>query len=311
MACPKKFSDLHKNLDDAFKKDFCSGAVNVEIKQGYDAGSFANGSMTMKVNHNPLTGGVNSNLECKSTLGADWGPCAGAVATESINDAGLYKVKVEKSAACGSKVTYDTDIDIAGHCLKKANLDFAYACEKLNMGLKVAQADGACAAPTNVNAHAVFAAAGCHNLGLNLDYNVKSGAVSHHVKYNTGCNQGNISVGLQDAQNTSLCYSHALNKPVNMLGFGTLNLSNAHIKADYGINSGKYGAAICLEGNYQIGAFKTTGYKMYYNPINGDFKEMHKFKVTDALTATFGYSSNAHKGILSDASMGASLSFSV
>jgi len=311
MACPKKFADLHKNLDDAFNKDFCSGAFNVEIKQGFNAASFANGSITMKVNHNPLTGGVSSNLEGKTTLGPDCGAAAGTVVTRSINDAGLFKCKIEKSAASGAKVTYDTDLDLASKSFKKANLDFAYGCDKLAMGVKVAQADGACAAPTNINAHAVFAAAGCHNLGVNLDYNMKSGAVSHHFKYNTSCNQGNISLGLKDTQNTALCYTHAVNKPVNILNFGTFHLKNAHIKADYGINSGKYGAGVCLEGSYQFGAFNTTATKMYYNPISGDFKEMHKFKVTDALTANFGWSSNAHKGLFSDASLGASLSFSV
>merc|ERR1712048_1309970 len=100
-------------------------------------------------------------------------------------------------------------------------------------------------------------------------------------------------------------------KKIRLGPFGSMNVNNVHAKADYGIKSGKYGVVLCSEGSYALGDFKTAPTKTVYNPITGDFKESHKFKITDALSATVAFASNAHNGIFSNASMGATLNFSV
>lgn len=311
MACPKKFADLHKGLDDAFGKDFCHGAFNVEIKQGADAGDFGKGSLTMKVNHNPLTGGTNSNLEGKVTCGEGLGPLKDLVLTRSINDAGLVKVKAEKACSAGSKTTYDFDFDLNTKSNKKANLDILYGCDKATMGLKVVQGAGAIAAPTSVVANAV-AKINAHNFfGANVDYNLSNGAIGHHFKVTSNQHKAHVSVGLKDADNVGLYLTHHLDQPLCCGPFGTLNISKVHAKADYGIKAGSYGVNLCLEGKYALGDFNTIATKMAYNPLSGDFKESHKFAITPALSANVSFASNAHKGLFNNASMGATLNFSV
>jgi len=313
MACPKKFADLHKSCDDAFGKDFCHGAFNVEVKQAADAGDMAKGSITFKVNHNPLTGSTTSNCEAKATLGNSISESlSGIVVTRSLSGAGLLKNKYEYTCGAGSKTAYDFDFDLATKANKKGNFELTYGCNKAAIVLKVAQGEGVCAAPTTVNANAVVAAADDHRLGVNVDYNIASGAVSHAVKYNTGCPWlGNFSLGLANAENVSMCMSKPVGQELCIGPFGSMNVANIHAKADYGINSGKYGVALCAEGSYKLGDFKTGATKMVYNPVTGDFKESHKIKITDALSATVAFASNAHNGIFTNASMGATLNFSV
>merc|ERR1711990_947072 len=69
LANMPKFADLHKTLDDAFNKDFCHGAFNVEHKQAVDAGDMGAGSLTFKLNHNPIVGSTSGSLENKHTIG--------------------------------------------------------------------------------------------------------------------------------------------------------------------------------------------------------------------------------------------------
>jgi len=311
MSCPSKFADLHKSNDDAFKKDFCHGALNIQHKTGIDAGSLAKGDVTFKVNSNPKVGSTNSNLEVKVTIGDDFmglDKLKGLVVTRSVNDAGMCKQKFEKSCCAGSKLTYEHDFDLKTMSNKSASLNLDYGKDKLSCGLKLNQADGACAIPDALNASLV-ANAGKHNIGANFGYNLKSSAFDHHLKFKVNHDKGYAVVGLKNANNAEVLLSQNLGKDVCLGPFGSLSVNNAHVKSSYGINNGAWNADLCLEGNYQFGDFKTQAWKCSYNPKSGEYKESCKLKVSDCLAATVAWQTNAHTGFFKNAQLGAQLNF--
>jgi len=308
-----KFADLHKNLDDAFNKDFIHGQVNVEHKQAYDAADMAKGATTFKLSHNPIVGSNTASVEVKSTCGSNvlgLGCLDGLVVNEKYTD-GMINMKFEKACSAGSKWTYDFDYDWNKQACNKANLNIDYANANATVGLKLSQSgEGAlCSVPANVNAHVTTAMAG-HNLGCNVNYNTGSSAVDHHLKFKLNHGQGYAVVGLKNANDSELLCSQKVGKDICLGPFGNYTLNDAHIKLNYALDSGKYGAQMANEGNYNFGDFKAS-VKQAYDLINGDYKESMKFAVTDSLTATISHKHNPNKGFLKDLQVGASLNFSL
>lgn len=308
-----KFADLHKNLDDAFNKDFNHGKVNIEHKQAYDGDAMAKGTCTFKISHNPIVGANTSSVECKSTLGSNFFGLScleGVVVNEKYSD-GLVNLKVEKACSAGSKWTYDFDYDWNKSSCNKANLALDYANANATVGLKLSQSgEGAmCSVPGNVNANVTTAMAG-HNLGCNVNYNTGSGAIDHHLKFKLNHGQGYAVVGLKNANDSEVLCSQKVGKDICLGPFGSVKLNDVHVKFNYGMDSGKYGAQMANEGSYNFGDCNAN-FKQSYDLINGDYKESMKFKVTDSLTANISHKHNPHKGFLKDLQLGASLNFSM
>jgi len=308
-----KFADLHKNLDDAFNKDFVHGKVNIEHKQAYDAADMCKGSTTFKISHNPIVGSNTSSFETKSTMGNNFfglGCLDGMVINEKYTD-GMINMKFEKACGAGSKWTYDFDYDWNKSACNKANLNIDYANANATVGLKLSQAgEGAiCSVPGNVNAHVTTAMAG-HNLGCNVNYNTASGAIDHHLKFKLNHGQGYAVVGLKNANESEVLCNQKVGKDICLGPFGSCKLNDFHMKLNYSLDSGKYGAQVANEGSYTFGDFNGS-FKQSYDVINGDYKESFKFKVTDSLSATIAHKHNPNKGFLKDLQMGASLNFSL
>jgi len=311
MSCPSKFADLHKSNDDAFKKDFCHGAFNIHHKNKFDAGNYATGECTFKVNSNPKVGSSNSSLEVKATCGDDvlgFSGLKGMVVTKSINDAGLVKHKFEKSCSDFSKTSYEFDWDLNTQSNKTGVLDCTFGKDKLSAGLKVNQGAGVCGIPDSASLNLV-AAAGNHNIGANFDYNIKSSAFGHHLKCKVNHDKGYAVVGLKNANDAEVLLTQNVNKSLCFGPFGSLAVSNAHVKTTYGVNNGSWDAAVAMEGTYKFGDFQTQAWKAAYNPKTGDYKESCKVKVSDSLSATIGWQGNCHSGFFKNAQMGAQLNF--
>jgi len=312
MPCPSKFADLHKCNDDAFKKDFCHGAFNIQHKSKFEGGSMANGECTFKINSNPKVGSSNSNVECKSTFGEDvFGlNMKGLVLTEKISDSGVVSMKWEKGCPKGGpKITYEHDWDFPNKCNKTASLKIDVpGKEKLNASFKLNQGGGVCSTPDSASLN-VVAAAGNHNIGANFDYNIKSSAFGHHLKCKVNHDKGYAVVGLKNANDAEVLLTQNVNKSICFGPFGSLAVSNAHVKTTYGVNNGSWDAAVAMEGTYKFGDFQTQAWKAAYNPKTGDYKESCKVKVSDSLSATIGWQGNCHSGFFKNAQMGAQLNF--
>lgn len=309
-----KFADLHKNLDDAFNKDFIHGQANLEHKQAYDAADMAKGSTTFKLNHSPVVGSTSSVVECKSTLGSNVFGLKfldGVVVTEKMSDKGGINMKFEKACCEGSKTTYDFDYDWASKACNKANLAFDYSNSKATLGLKLAQSgeSAMCSVPGKVSAH-VTGGLGAHNLGANLDYNVKSGALDHHLKFKLNHGKGYACVGMKNAENFQFLLSQKIGQDISFGPLGALHVRDGHVKSSYNIKDGSYAAALAWESDYNLGDWKC-GLKSTYNPLNGEFQESSNFKMNDALSAKISNKHNVHKGFLADFQIGAALNFSL
>lgn len=309
-----KFADLHKSVDDAFNKDFLHGKVNVEHKHKYDGGEMCSGTITYKLNHNPIVGSTSAVCEGKSTFGSNFFGMKfldGMVITDKYSD-NVMNMKFEKAcASSGSKFTYDYNYDWAKQSVDKTNFNIDYNTSAATLGLKVTQSgDMACAKiPGSVNAHVTTAMAG-HNLGCNVNYNVESGKVDHHLKFKVNHGQGYAVVGMKNANDTELLVAQKVGKSFTLGPFGEVNLKNCYAKASYSMKDGAYGVSTATEGDYTFGDFNST-FKQTYNPLNGEYKESMKFKVTDSMNATISHKTNAHDGWMKHIQFGAALNFSL
>lgn len=309
-----KFADLHKSLDDTFNKDFIHGKFNVEHKQAYDGGEMCSGSVTYKINHNPIVGSTSANLEGKTTVGSNfWGMkfMEGVVVTDTYSDSNM-KLKFEKTcASSGAKFSYDYNYDWSKQAVDNANLGIDYSNANATVGLKLNQSgEGACCkAPGSVNAHVTTAMAG-HNLGCNVNYNVGNGNVDHHLKFKLNHGQGYAVVGMKNANDTELLVAQSIGKDLCLGPFGGLSMKNVYGKVNYSLGNGEYGMNLATEGDYSFGDFKSS-FKQTYNPLNGEYKESMKFKVTDSMNATISHKTNAHDGFLKNIQLGAALNFSL
>jgi len=307
-----KFADLHKSLDDAFNKDFIHGQFNVEHKQKYDGGDLASGTVTYKINHNPIVGSTAASLEGKSTLAKNFlgiKCLEGVVVNETYSDHNM-KMKFEKAcASTGAKFSYDFNYDWAKQSCDKANLGIDYSNANATVGLKMSQAgEGACCkAPGTVNAHVTTAMAG-HNLGCNVNYNVGNGNIDHHLKFKLNHGQGYAVVGMKNANDTELLVSQSVGKNLCLGPFGSVNMKNAYGKVNYNLGNGEYGVGLVTEGDYSFGDFNSS-FKQNYNPLNGEYKESMTFKVTDSMNFTFSHKTNAHDGFLKNVQLGAAMKF--
>jgi len=309
-----KFADLHKSLDDAFNKDFIHGNFNVEHKQAYDGADMCNGTVTMKLNHNPIVGSTGATLEGKSTIAKNFLGLSfldGVAVTDTYSDNNM-KMKFEKNCtSSGAKFIYDYNYDWAKQSCDKANLGVDYSNANATVGLKMSQtgAGACCKAPGSVNAHVTTAMAG-HNLGCNVNYNLASGAIDHHLKFKLNHGQGYAVVGMKNANDTELLVAQSVGKELCLGPFGGLNMKNVYGKVNYSLGSGEYAASLATEGDYSFGDFKSS-FKQSYNPLNGEYKESMKFKVTESMSATVSHKTNAHDGFLKNVQLGAALNFSM
>ena len=134
-----KFADLHKSVDDAFNKDFVHGKVNIEHKQKYDGGEMCSGTVTYKLNHNPIVGSTSAVAEGKSTFGSNFFGMKfldGMVITDKYSD-NVMNMKFEKAcASSGSKFTYDYNYDWDKQSVNKTNFNIDYRCFSKNVDFR-------------------------------------------------------------------------------------------------------------------------------------------------------------------------------
>jgi len=308
MACPPKFNDLHKSADDCFNKDYVHGFFNLKLGQKYDSGSWGNGAITSKWNFNHHAAKSSTELEFKHNN--NYAAFPGSVTTKTINiDTGILKYKHELPVN-GGKIIVNSDFDTANNFnLKNNSFEFQTGRDRISASLKLNQAGGITNMFNSVNAQAVIGVTKGVNLAGDVNYNVKKGSISHHVKLVSTMNGANVSLNLKNAEDSEMVVSKAIGKSFSVCPSAAFNVKNIHAKAQYGIKSSEYGCQVAIDGNWDCGAWSTSKSTIAWDCKTNDAKFSDHVKLNDSLTGIFSLKTNFNDGFFKKCSVGMALNF--
>jgi len=309
MACPKKFSDLHKSVDDSFSKDYYAGVFNTKIANDYNMDKFGKGTMTSKLNF--VNNAPSSEIEFKHTYGGLFKQLEGLVVTKNIYSGNSdMKFKMEKSCKSGGKVSFTSNFDMNSYKLSKSELNIDYGKDKLTANLNVTPEDG-CMGLKSVGLNAVVAAAGNTHIGANVSYGLAKGNIDHHLKLVHTQNDIGVHVGLKNANDVE--FSLAIPRKGKFMDFYLFDLKseNLFLKNSYNMQTSDWGSKLSLEYSdcHCMGATFSKG-KLFFDFKNKDFGESWTIPVNDNLSVTTGYKSNV-SGFWDKMRLGTQMNFSL
>jgi len=316
MSCPPKFKDLHKAADDAFDKDFHSDCFNNKLSQKYCGGSLGSGSVTQKLNYKPSTGKPSAEFEFKHKMGTSHGKfLEGMDVTKTFSSGSdQMKLKMEKNcSSSGGKFTFETSLGAglgSGHfSFKKPSITFDLGKEKCTTQLNIKTLD-CFAGVESTSLNLVFAAGPAH-IGLSGCYGFEKGNIDHHVKLAKSANGLNFALGLKNANNLEMVLSKKLDCSQKLGGLCAWTITNAHLKSQYGINSGDWGSQLAVNyENASVAGLKFGSGKCKVDLKTLEYGERATIKVSDSLAFSFGAKSKLDANFFNNFKIGTSLAFS-
>jgi len=291
---PPKFKDLHKDVDDAFKKSFLSGCFNTKVSTDYNMENLGTGGITSKINFDTASGAPSSEMEFKHVHGPYFGKfLKGSVVTKTITDkSSIMKVKFEKSCNdCNVKLTANSNVDLSTGMPKDFSLNLDHTHKNLTSQLNVTPEAGVFRGLDNVNAN-IVGAVGKVNLGVDATYGFAKGAINHTVKATTNQKGSSFHVGCTNAN--SLIFGSALKIDKNLdWKVVNFNVGNLYLKGSCAINGSNFAAEACVDyPSVDMCGVNFTKCKQSYNFITGDYAEVGSLKISKNLNLDMGYKTN-------------------
>lgn len=288
------FSDMHKDLDDVFSKDYPLGALNFEIKQKNMKGgspfdnSAMNGEMDFKLHTTHDACGNANKTEFTSAMNMS----NGAKVTEKMNCCGAYSAKYEHKMG---NMTYVSDMGLnlaeglSMAALNNFSNEFKFANAKCNAAMKLS---GNGIMPSNMNMNVVFPF-GKNSVGADFNYDLSGqSAPTHHVQAKFGHGKGYACVGLKNANNIELMLRQDMNMkgmspyPFSLIA-GRINVDSMFLKLDHNMANSESGLECAWTGSHPFGSMKRS-----LNPMTGRMETSDKIKINDNIEATLACGMN-------------------
>lgn len=308
MACPPKFNDLHKAVDDCFNKDYYHGFFNLKLGQNYRAGTWGDGTITSKWNFNQATANSNTSVEFKHNN--NYSAFPGSVTTKTINvETGILTYKHELPFN-GYKIIVSNDYDTGDNwSVKNNSLELQTGRNQISASLKLNQLGGITKMLDSVGANAVVGLNKCVKLAGDVNYNIKKGSLDHHFKLVSGCPGAIVALNLKNAVDTELVISKKVDKNIGCCPNASFKMNNFHAKAQYGIKSSDYGCQFGVEGKWNCGGWSTQKTTATWDCKANDFKYSDHMKITNNFTGIFSVKTNFNDGFFKKCSVGAAFEF--
>lgn len=315
MSCPPKFKDLHKATDDAFDKDFHADCFNNKLTQKYCAGSLGSGSVTQKLNYNTATGKPSAEFEFKHKQGPSHGAALEGMDITKTFSSGSDQMKLKMEKNCkssGGKFTFESTMGVGlgnrHFSFKKPSITFDLGKEKCTTQLNIKTLD-CFAGVESTSLNLVFAAGPAH-IGLSGCYGFKDGNLDHHVKLAKSSNGVNFALGLKNANNVEMVTSKKLDLSHSFGSFCAWTLTNVHLKAQYGVNSGDWGSQLAVNyDNASVAGLNFGSGKCKVDLKTLEYAERATIKVSDSLAFSFGARSKLNADFFNNFRLGSSLAF--